>query len=140
LKNLSKNEVTPTETKPDAVPAEKPAVTPPGNGVFAEKLTISETDALRRQMEQCWNIPAGARDAHELIVDIYVEVNPDRTVKMAKIADTGRMSDPFYRSAAESALRAVLNPRCSPLMLPPDRYDTWRTMTLRFNPREMLGT
>jgi hypothetical protein len=47
-------------------------------------------------------------------------------------------SDPFFRSAAESALRAVLNPRCNPLRLPPEKYEQWQTMTLNFDPREMF--
>ena len=74
------------------------------------------------------------------MVEIRVEVNPDMTVRTARITDVARMnSDPFYRTAAESALRAVLNPRCSPLQLPPKKYEEWRSMVLSFNPREMFG-
>ena len=46
-------------------------------------------------------------------------------------------SDAFFRSAAESALRAVL--RCSPLRLPREKYDTWKNSTFTFDPRDMLG-
>jgi hypothetical protein len=48
------------------------------------------------------------------------------------------MGDPFYRSAAESALRAVLNPQCSPLKLPPEKFDQWKTLELTFNPKDLL--
>jgi hypothetical protein len=48
------------------------------------------------------------------------------------------MSDPFYRAAAESALRAVLNPQCSPLKLPPDKYEQWKILELTFNPKDLL--
>ncbi|MBU0795942.1 MAG: energy transducer TonB, partial [Alphaproteobacteria bacterium] len=103
-------------------------------------LSMSEMDAVRQQIAQCWNVPAGARDAQELIVDIFVVMNPDATVREARIVNSGRgSSDPFYRSASESALRAVLNPRCSPLKLPRDKFDTWKTMTLSFNPKDMLA-
>ena len=103
-------------------------------------LTISEIDAVRRQIARCWNVPAGAKDAKDLVIDIRVEMNPDATVRLARIQDTTRLgSDPFFRAAAESALRAVLNPRCSPFKLPPDKFDHWKTMTLSFNPREMFG-
>ena len=103
-------------------------------------LTISELDAIRRQIEGCWNIPAEARDAENLIVDISVVMNPDRTVQRAEIVERWRLtSDPFFRAAAESALRAVLHPRCSPLRLPPQKYQQWKTFTLSFNPKELIG-
>lgn len=103
-------------------------------------LSRSEFDALRRQLSSCWNFPAGAKDSGSLVVEIKVTVNRDRTVREARIVDVARMRrDPYFRSAAESALRAVQNPRCSPLRLPPDKYRVWRSMTLEFDPREMLG-
>ena len=111
------------------------------NNIPGKPLTISELDAIRRQIERCWNVPAGAKDAHDMVVEIHVDMNPDRTVQQAKYVDPGRVnSDPFYRTMAESAMRAIL--RCGrdkPLQLPPDKYDTWRSFTLSFNPKEMLG-
>ncbi len=65
-------------------------------------------------------------------------MNPDATVREAHIISTDRMGDPFYRAAAESALRAVRNPDCSPLKLPADKFDQWQTMTLTFNPKDLL--
>ena len=61
-------------------------------------------------------------------------------MRRAAIADTSRMGDPFFRTAAESALRAVLNPRCNPLKVPPRKYETWKSVTLSFDPRDMFGT
>lgn len=104
-------------------------------------LTISEIDLVRQQLARCWNLPAGAKDADDLVIEIRTIMNPDGTVREARIQNQNRMqSDPFFRAAAESALRAVLNPRCSPLKLPTEKYDEWRTMTLTFNPKEMFGT
>ncbi len=104
-------------------------------------LTISEIDLVRQQLARCWNLPAGAKDADDLIIEIRTVMNPDGTVREARIQNQSRMQgDPFFRAAAESALRAVLNPRCSPLKLPPEKYDQWQTMTLTFNPKEMFGT
>jgi len=106
-----------------------------------QPLTISEIDLVRQQLARCWNLPAGAKDADDLIIEIRTVMNPDGTVREARIQNQARMQgDPFFRAAAESALRAVLNPRCSPLRLPPEKYDQWRTMTLTFNPKEMFGT
>jgi len=136
LKNLSK---APDQTQQTDAPPVKTAGPAAGSpGIQSDKLTISETDALRRQIEQCWNVPTGARDAGDLIVEIHVVVNADRTVQSADIVNTDKMSDPFFRAAAESAQRAILNPKCSPLNLPPDRATDWHDMTLRFNPKDVL--
>ncbi len=102
-------------------------------------LAISEIDLVRQQIRECWNLPAGAKDAQDLNIEIRVVMNPDATVREARIQDQRRLqSDPFFRAAAESALRAVLNPRCNPLKLPPDKYHQWQTMTLNFDPRDMF--
>jgi TonB family protein len=103
-----------------------------------QPLTMSEIDAIRQQIEKCWNVPAGARDAENLIVDVRVQLNEDGSVASADIVDKSKLADPFYRAAAESARRAVM--LCSPLQLPTKKYTTWRTITLSFNPKEMFGT
>jgi hypothetical protein len=102
-------------------------------------LTISQIDYVRQQIARCWNLPAGAKDAENLIIEIKVGMNPDGTVREARIHNQARMSDGFFRAAAESALRAVINPRCQPFKLPSDKYSIWQTMTLTFNPKEMFG-
>jgi len=102
-------------------------------------LAISEIDLIRQQIRECWNLPAGAKDAENLSIEIGMAMNPDATVREARILDQGRLqNDPFYRAAAESALRAVLNPRCNPLKLPLEKYNQWRKMILTFDPRDMF--
>ena len=108
-----------------------------------ESLSSREYNALRelirQQIEPCWNIPAGARDAENMVVEIRATVAPDGRVSSAHIVDQARARrDGFYRSMAESAVRAILNPRCQPLPLPLDKYDEWRDLVFSFNPREMF--
>ena len=108
------------------------------------RISISERDALisaiRDQVTKCWSLPAGAKGAEDMIIEIKVAVNPDGRVKTASITNSGRMfTDPFFRAMAESALRAVKNPRCSPFKVPVERYDVWKDLTLVFNPKEMFG-
>ena len=63
----------------------------------------------------------------------------DGTVTSVRILDTSRYaSDQFFRAAADSAVRAVKNPQCTPLKLPLDKYEQWKTMTLSFNPKDLL--
>jgi hypothetical protein len=140
LKNVSK--LKPQEKPLEEAPPQKepaPAQPSPQVPVTADRLTSSEEDALRRQLAQCWNVPIGARDVEKIAVDIYISVNPDRTVKEAVVVDQARMNtDPFFRTIAESALRALYNPRCSPLALPPEKYQEWQDTLITFNPKDMF--
>ena len=104
-----------------------------------EKVTMSEIDVLRQQIGRCWNIAAGARQADALSVEIEMKMNPDATVRAARVIDRVRMnSDPFFRAAAESALRALSHPDCIPLKLPIGKYDVWKSFTFNFDPKNML--
>jgi len=143
LKNLAK--LKPQETaaqQPQQQPSPK-AEAKPATGALAQlsdKLTQSELSALNEQISRCWNLPAGAKDAQNLIIDLDVEVNPDRTVASVRIEDQARLaSDPVFRAAAMSAVRALRMPDCTPLALPPDKFEQWKSMSLHFNPKEMLG-
>ena len=141
LKDLAPDDKLPQPEETETLP-EKLMTTPepsPSVSRFSDALSISEQDALRQQLAGCWNINPGLRDAQDLAVEIKVKVNPDRTVASAEVVDTGRYnSDTFFRTMADSALRAVRNPLCSPLRLPENKYNLWRDMTVVFDPKEMF--
>ena len=112
-------------------------VTPTKLGI---NLSISEIDAVRRHFEKCWNIPSGAREVGDLATEIRVRFNKDGNVIDARIVNISRMKrDKFFRTAAESALRAVLNPRCKNAPLPQDKFDKWKNLTLNFDPKSIIG-
>ncbi len=99
-------------------------------------LSLSVVDAIRRQVEDNWNVPIGAPEAKDLVVEIRIVLQPDGTVTDAQIVDRARMMRPgeeFFRAMAESARRAVW--RANPLRnLPPEQYDQWREITFTFRP------
>ncbi len=105
--------------------------------VFTEKvsasMTISELDLLKQQLHGCLNLNVGVEDLKNIKPIIYLEVNPDRTVKNAKVVNKERLNDPSFRTAAEAAMRAVNNPECSPLNLPQDKYDLWKEINFTFD-------
>ena len=105
--------------------------------VFTEKvgplMTISEIDLLRQQLHACLNLNVGVANLKEIKPIIFIEVNPDRTVKSAKIVNKEKLNDPSFRTAAEAAMRAVNNPDCSPLLLPQDKYDQWKEINFTFD-------
>lgn len=140
LKNLAdmKTPAVPAQKQPD-MGLDEAAPQEGANAPLGQKMTMSEEDALRRQLERCWNVPFGAKDAQDLNVEIFMVINPDRTLREARVVDRARYnSDSFFRAAADSAMRAVQNPLCSPFDLPPDKYEVWQRTTVNFNPREMF--
>ncbi|SUS07496.1 conserved hypothetical protein [uncultured Defluviicoccus sp.] len=121
-------------------PAAAPAAAAAGREV-SQAVSMSEIDAVRRQIERCWNLPPGLKGDGDLKVSIRVEMNANGTPRAARVEASPQMNaSASYRATAESALRAVLNPRCHPFNLPAEKFDRWQTMTLVFDPKEMLGT
>ncbi len=143
LKNLvdqteEQEEVEPEQPSVDApVDMSKPSGRAPNQ---SDVVTATEIDVLKQQLARCWNIPIGARDAEDLYVDIDVTVGRNRMVQSARIVNIYRyQTDSFFRTAAESARRALLSPDCSPLALPSEKYHLWKDIRIRFNPKEMFG-
>jgi outer membrane biosynthesis protein TonB len=137
LKNVEKIKPKTQSDPADKVIKELAQAQPQPPSSLNNLATISLIDEARRQIERCWNVPAGAKDAKDLMVEIHVLFNPDGTVREATIVDQARENtDTFYRAAAESARRAVL--LCQPLKLPPDKYSDWQEITFRFDPSQML--
>lgn len=140
LKNLVGDEE--AQPTPDSVPRDTPRQAPQltAPAPLGSQLSMSEMDALRQQLAQCWNVIAGARDAQDLAVDIDVVVTSAKTVQDARVVDQLRYSsDPLFRAAADSALRALRSPGCTPLNLPDGKYDQWKNMTINFDPKSMFG-
>ena len=123
LKNLTKSE---------------PAKSSSNAGELSDKLAASELDAVRKQIESVWRLPAGIKDAHKYTVIISLEMRPDRTVKNASIAPGQDQNDPTFRVLAESALRAVNEFTARPLKLPVNRYKVWKRINMQFDPRHLL--
>lgn len=108
-------------------------------GEIAQTITADEMSAVRQQLTNCWNLLPGARDADKLAVELRIQVFPDRTVKSVEVMDQARYgTDPFFRAAADSAVRAVRNPACNPLNLPVNKYDLWKDIIFNFDPRGMF--
>lgn len=104
-----------------------------------DRITASEIDAIRRGIEPCWVVDAGARDAQNMQVTVRVHVGPDFVVTQVEIMDTLRYSaDPIFKSFAESARRALTNPRCSKLNIPPGKYEQFKVFRATFDPRGMI--
>jgi hypothetical protein len=96
---------------------------------------------VRQQIVPCWNIPGGVKDAQKMQISIRIMLKRDGSLLGSpQVVDRVRFrTDQSFRAVAESALRALLNPRCSPLKLPYGDYDIWKDITFNFDPSEALG-
>jgi hypothetical protein len=130
-----KSEIPPAPTRPSQA-------TRSTTGVGAQtSLTMSEIDALKAKLATCWNVPVGAPDPAALIFRVKIFLNQDGTVAGApQLLDQGGLGDPYFRAAADSAMRAVR--MCAPYQLPPEKYDGptgWNEITVQFDPTKMAG-
>ena len=104
---------------------EKPVIGPLG---------LSDIDRLRAHLSKCWDPPIGAAGSDTLIVDIIVSLDRGGRVLSAKVDNKIRFNaDRIFRVAAEEAIRATRE--CSPLPLPPEKYDQWKSFVFVFDPR-----
>ena len=97
-------------------------------------LGLSDIDRLRAHLSKCWDPPIGAAGSDTLIVDIIVSLDRDGRVLRATVDNKMRFNaDRIFRVAAEEAIRATRE--CSPLPLPPEKYDQWKSFVFVFDPR-----
>ncbi len=105
-------------------------------------LSISEIDLLRQQLSTCWNAPAGAviNIGDKVTISAKVQKNMKVFESSVRIVDTNiSKSNPFYGPITDSAMRTLLNPECTPLKLPKDKYDLWKNLTITFDYSIMKG-
>lgn len=100
------------------------------------QMSLSEIDALRQRISQCWNPPVGGLGAESIRVKLRLQLDRDGMLNgRPQVMNSGESS--FFQAAADSAVRAVM--LCQPYDLPAEKYALWQDMILNFDPREMYG-
>ncbi len=131
LKSLEKNieKTSADKTDPKAFDAEN----------ISDKLTISELDALRQQIQECWYVQQSVWEDHKIIVEAMVDIGPDR-----KVTNISIKSPPFgtnraaFQAAADSVKQALMAPECTPLALPADKHQQWKRSKFIFSPKGVM--
>jgi hypothetical protein len=100
------------------------------------KLSVADARQIGAEVQRCWTIDSGAKGVMEFQVLLTVTVDAAGVAREAQVApsDAGRLSDPVFRAFAERARRAVLDPTCANLPLPPRMQGQVQTITFRFHP------
>jgi outer membrane biosynthesis protein TonB len=103
----------------------------------ANQLSLSEIDAFRRHLRNCWNPPAGALSTKRIVVPITIHLKTDRTLAKEPKVEM-RATDPYSRAMIESTVRALI--ACQPYtMFSLPKYEIWKELSIDFDPFEMFG-
>ncbi|MEG9861195.1 MAG: cell envelope integrity protein TolA [Parvularculales bacterium] len=113
-----------------------------GTTSLTARETVDIKRAIKTQMARCWAVPRGAPDTETLVVTIKIFLKPDGYLAAApESLDKDRLAlgNSYFRSAVETAIRAIR--QCQPfdLSINVDKYKDWREMVLRFDPRAVLN-
>jgi colicin import membrane protein len=102
------------------------------------QLSQDEISALKRRITECWNVPAGAKDAQNLTVIFRVLFRQDGTIERGPVLVGASPGSAFGPAFADSGKRAIL--QCQPYtMLKPEHYKTWRDIEIEFRPEDLGG-
>ena len=98
------------------------------------EIVVARDEALKAQIRECWNATPKAR-RENLDIHVIVALRPDGTVREASVLGPASfMNDPWRRSLAESARRALVGSACNPLAVPDEMLERNRRVTLTINP------
>jgi superfamily II DNA helicase RecQ len=104
--------------------------------LISNKISLSELDILRQQLQQCWLVPPNVMEDTDLTVETAIDVNIHGMVTSIKILNQ-REGQKFrsFQAAVQSVKQALKSPGCSPLKLPLDKHHQWKRCVLRFSPK-----
>jgi len=101
------------------------------------KLSMNELQALQARLRDCWDIPAGVQNARDLVVIVKIQFKQDGSLMTDPLV-LNHSAHPAFQVGAESAVRGIR--RCAPYsFMPRAKYDDWKEVEVKFDPREMLG-
>ncbi len=105
----------------------------------APALSLSEQDAFREKVKQCWKMPHVNDD--KLYAYILLRLNRDGTLAQTPVITDGVMNPDqrqVFDAFAASAIRALI--QCQPYtMFKAEKYDLWKELEPRFFPNMFGG-
>lgn len=101
-------------------------------------LSMTEIEAVRQRVQECWNVRdfAGSADADKLRATVRFSLNQDGSLA-GNPSITSSSGGPLSRLFADRAVQAIQ--KCAPYtFLPRNKYTNWRNMSLNFNLAGMM--
>lgn len=113
-----------------------------GGGAKSGGLTGELSDGQRKRIgddvRRCYSQDTAAKDYANYVTIMTVTIDATGEARDAQLSDADRAranADPAFRAFAERAIRAVLDPQCSKLPVPPNLLGKPRQeLTFRFRP------
>jgi len=102
----------------------------------AARLTQSEKANLAAQMRKCWLVPISAQEVDGLFVRLLIDMNRDGSVAGTPQVLEISIQNSVGVATASAAQRAVR--RCAPYKLDTSKFDEWRQIEVRFDPKDLL--
>ena len=101
------------------------------------KLSLSEMDALRGQIQNNWSIIPGLADAADVRIQVKMQLDQNGDIiGEPEVTATGG-TEAARRALAGGARRAIMKSR--PFKgLPPEKYDAWSEVVVNFDPSQMM--
>lgn len=91
-------------------------------------------ESVRQQIMGCWSVPQRLRDAKGVTVAILLKLDKTGKVLSAHVMrDKSTVRHRDFQLVADTALRAVHHPSCSPLVLPASSYEDWKETIMYFS-------
>jgi hypothetical protein len=102
----------------------------------AAALSGREVAAFKTHLKRCLKLPAGVDAARDLKVVMRVFLKPDGALAADPmlVAAPAAQEGPAMVRAAMQAFKA-----CQPYVLPPEKYNEWKTLDVPLSPRDMAG-
>ena len=130
-KTQERKEAADTVTKTLSAVAGNAVKAPPKKSL--SPVGIDDIARIQQHVSKCWQPPLGAAGNDTLKVDIFVSVDKRGNVKRAEIEDKLRFNlDSYFKASAIAAKRAIVE--CSPLPIPPEKFDQLKEFTFSFDP------
>lgn len=94
----------------------------------AMTLSVSEIDAFKRRLRDCWTEIPGNLNAPTLVdVDIYFNQDGTLSAQPRVVPGQSNSSNPTFQAVASIGLRAIA--QCQPYkMFRPEKYTQWKTL------------
>lgn len=100
----------------------------------AKQLSQGELDALRNQLESCWNVPSGARGSSEFTASVKFKVDLLRRLE----GEPTIIRSSGNRQFDESVKRAVRICNDRGFALPEGKQAVWADIIVNFDPSQMF--
>ena len=133
-KTQQRKEAADTVTKSLSAAAGNAVKAPPKKSIAP--VGLDDIARIQQHVSKCWQPPLGAAGNDTLKVDIIVSLDRSGNVVKAVIEDKLRFNlDSYFKVSAIAAQRAIVE--CSPLPIPPEKYDQLKEFIFGFDPKFM---